>query len=152
MTKRKRTTHIIVHCSATPAGSVESFRGYHVQYRGWQDIGYHWVIGNGHGMPDGQIEPGRAEDLVGAHCTGYNDKSIGICIVGDTDKIPPTKAQYEQLIAKLVQLCRTYQIPAENIIGHREAPSGAAQGKTCPGRLVDMDQIRAIVAKGLEEQ
>lgn len=152
MTRRDRTTHIIVHCSATASGSVQAFRDYHVNHNGWADIGYHWVIGNGHGMPDGQIEAGRKEDLVGAHCVGYNFNSIGICIVGDTDKTPPTPAQMKTLITKLVQLRKQYSIPARNILGHRETASGTAEGKTCPGKLVDMDQLRIAISKRLSQK
>lgn len=151
MTPRSKTDFIIVHCSATASGSVQSFRDYHVNHNGWRDIGYHWVIGNGHGMPDGQIEPGRDEQDTGAHCKGFNNTSIGICIVGDTDKTPPTPAQYEMLLSKLVQLCQKYMIPVKRILGHRETISGRMEGKTCPGILVDMDKLRLEVADRMRE-
>lgn len=151
MIPRSKTSYIIVHCSATESGSVQAFRDYHVKHNGWRDIGYHWVIGNGHGMPDGQIEPGREELDLGAHCLGYNDTSIGICIVGNTDKTPPTIAQYEMLVSKLVQLCQKYMIPTSHILGHRETPSGKAEGKTCPGTLVDMDKLREVVFNRISE-
>lgn len=151
MESRKETNYIIVHCSATPSGSVQTFRDYHVNHNGWRDIGYHWVIGNGHGMPDGQIEPGRQELDSGAHCWGYNNCSIGICIVGDTDVTPPTVSQYEMLVSKLVQLCQKYMIPVKHIRGHRETVSGRTEGKTCPGKRVDMDKLRSEVANRLQE-
>lgn len=70
---------IIIHCSATPEGRdvhAEDIRRWH-KSRGWYDIGYHYVI-----EIDGTIRAGRKEDVIGAHCRGQNDKSIGICYVG----------------------------------------------------------------------
>lgn len=147
--QRSETTHLLVHCSATPTGSLQEFRKYHVDVNGWLDIGYNKVIGNGQGMPDGAIEPGREISAVGAHCPGYNNVSIGICLVGDTDKTPPTKAQMDTLIKTLADLCVKYRIPVKNILGHRETPAGQAGHKTCPGNLVDMNQIRSLVQKRL---
>lgn len=45
--------------------------------RGWNDIGYHYVI-----YLDGTIAKGREIDVIGAHCQGNNKDSIGICYVG----------------------------------------------------------------------
>lgn len=32
---------------------------------------------------DGKVYEGRGFNVVGAHAPGYNDKSIGICLIGD---------------------------------------------------------------------
>jgi N-acetylmuramoyl-L-alanine amidase len=73
---------IILHCSATPEGrdvSTQAIRSWH-KARGWNDIGYHWVI-----EIDGSLHKGRDEQKVGAHCKGQNYSSIGICYVGGAD-------------------------------------------------------------------
>ena len=44
---------IVIHHSATNAGSVKGFHRYHTQ-QGWGGIAYHYVIGNGKGMKDGK--------------------------------------------------------------------------------------------------
>jgi N-acetylmuramoyl-L-alanine amidase len=70
---------IIVHCSATPEGkdyTVATIREWHLA-RKFNDIGYHYVI-----YRDGSINKGRSEDIAGAHCTGHNSNSIGICYIG----------------------------------------------------------------------
>ena len=76
----KRTIkELIVHCSATPEGkdySVNTIRQWHLQ-RGFSDIGYHYVI-----YRDGSIHTGRDESIIGAHCTGHNANSIGVCYIG----------------------------------------------------------------------
>ena len=99
---------IIVHCSATPEGrdvDIETIRGWHVNERGWSDIGYHYVI-----ELDGAIKKGRPVSIQGAHTKGHNKNSIGICYVGGTEddiKIPKdtrTDAQKESLTALLLEL------------------------------------------------
>lgn len=70
---------IIIHCSATRAGqdfTATDIDRWHRQ-RGFRSIGYHFVI-----RLDGTIEPGRDVALDGAHCTGWNHRSIGICYIG----------------------------------------------------------------------
>lgn len=123
----RRITHIIVHCSATPEGrdvSAADIDRYH-RSRGFACIGYHWVV-----RPDGRIESGRSESLVGAHCRGLNRCSIGVCYVGGVDaaghpKDTRTPAQRKALLHLLSELRRRY--PKARIYGHRDfAP------KACP--------------------
>jgi N-acetylmuramoyl-L-alanine amidase len=75
---------IILHCTATPEGrqhDVADIRRWHVDGRGWSDIGYHYLI-----LLDGTVEAGRPVKRQGAHCKGRNKSSIGICYVGGCDK------------------------------------------------------------------
>ena len=79
----RRINKIIIHCSATPEGrevNAETIDRWHRE-RGFSMIGYHYVIGL-----NGQIEEGRPEKMVGAHCKGHNGESIGICYIGGMDK------------------------------------------------------------------
>lgn len=71
---------IIVHCSATKAGqdfTATDIDRWHRE-RGFNGIGYHYVI-----RLDGRLEKGREIDLPGAHCKGWNERSIGLCYIGD---------------------------------------------------------------------
>lgn len=138
MRRRRKTTHVVVHCSALPYGTAHGIRNYHMKDRGWADIGYHYVIGNGvvgreadyDETVDGRVWIGRAEGLVGAHAVGLNSVSVGVCLVG-VDRF--TVKQMEMLIRLAADLRRRYGVPVENVLGHRELVSGARQGKTCPG-------------------
>ena len=74
---------IILHCTATKEGydySVQTIRKWHIQSNGWRDIGYHYLI-----RLDGRVETGRPESKTGAHCSGHNTGSLGICYVGGLD-------------------------------------------------------------------
>lgn len=119
---------IIVHCSATPEGkdfTVSDIKRWHLQ-RGFSDIGYHWVV-----YRDGTIVSGRPESISGAHCTGHNSISIGVCYIGGyasdgkTPKDTRTPAQKESLIKVLKTLKNKY--PKASIHGHREFAN-----KACP--------------------
>lgn len=121
-------TEIIVHCTATPEGRevrMEEIREWHRQ-RGFADVGYHYVV-----HLDGSIEEGRDVDLVGAHCTGHNTRSIGVCYVGGMDKAnrnpkdTRTIPQKAALLSLLLELKGYY--PYAAIYGHNDFAN-----KACP--------------------
>lgn len=121
--------YIIVHCTATAAGRdfhVADVRRWH-KARGWNDIGYHYLI-----ALDGTIEPGRSETQVGAHCAGLNSCSLGVCYVGGlaTDGRTPadtrTTAQKAALRALLARLKKKY--PNARILAHHHFN----KAKACP--------------------
>lgn len=131
---------IIVHCSDTEGGSMEAIRNYHVNVRGWEDIGYHFVIDNGSGAEDGMIQIGRPESEQGAHCLHENHDSIGICLVGETSF---TSAQMYSLKLLCQSLMKKYKLDFTKVTGHYEWPSGKFQGKTCPN--IPGDTLRELV-------
>lgn len=126
--RRTKTTEIIVHCTATPAGhnfTADEIRGWHLA-RGWEDIGYHYII-----LLDGTICQGRQESLVGAHCAEHNHRSVGVAYVGGLDEHgtrPLDSRTPEQRLALgelLEWLHRRY--PKASLHGHREFAN-----KACP--------------------
>jgi hypothetical protein len=85
-TARYPVTEIILHCADTRpdwmmgrllVAKVAEIRRWHVQDRGWRDIGYHWVIDR-----DGAVAPGRRETEIGAHVESHNRGTLGICLLG----------------------------------------------------------------------
>ncbi|WP_394707662.1 N-acetylmuramoyl-L-alanine amidase [uncultured Bacteroides sp.] len=112
---------IIIHCSATPEGrdvTAADIDRWHRQ-RGFWSIGYHYVI-----RLDGSIEQGRDVCLTGAHCMGWNERSVGICYVGGLDehghpKDTRTDAQRASLI-RLVKALRMVFPSISQVLGHRD--------------------------------
>lgn len=126
---------IIIHCSATPEGkhfTVEDINRWHKE-RGFNEIGYHYVI-----YLDGSTHLGRSLDKAGAHCTGHNSKSIGICYIGGvakdgkTAKDTRTLEQKKSLLELLKELKAVYS--NAKIHGHNEFAN-----KDCPSFNVNVE-------------
>ena len=164
----------MIHCSASPYGTQRLLDGWHRE-KGWKSIGYHFVIQNGFAwniqeyLPslDGSVENGRfldGDDFItdneaGAHTLGYNNTSIGICLIGMNDRhkgqmlnfkplgieydVPRgfSSPQFKTLATLLGDLCTRHSIPVAHIVGHYETPG--AKGKTCPD--FDMEVFRQKV-------
>lgn len=138
---------IVIHHSATPAGGAARFDREHRE-KGWDELGYDFVIGNGTDTGDGQIEVGSrwVKQKVGAHAktadNWYNEHGIGICLVGNFDGDRPTAAQMRS-VAKLVAfMMKTYHIPADRVIGH-----GDTKPTECPGRHLHVADVRRMATQ-----
>ncbi len=158
----RKIDNIIVHCSDSAWGCAREIRKWHMD-KGWADIGYHFVIGNGRPtfghhknnlvIPsvDGDVEFGRYLDddgfisdvEIGAHTLGFNDHSIGVCLIGHHEFSGRQAHKLNSLLGDLMML---YSIPSQNILGHYETKNGKDQGKTCPN--LDMDLVRLRLTGG----
>lgn len=134
----RNINEIIVHCSATKpewmadrpvADKVAEIRRWHVEERGWRDIGYHVVIDR-----DGSVMDGRPISQAGAHVRGHNANSIGICLIGghgsDANDAPGehfTAAQLNVLRTHIDYL-KSHHHGIKKVSGHNEYAA-----KACPG-------------------
>jgi N-acetylmuramoyl-L-alanine amidase len=139
-------SYIVLHHSATESGSVPAIHAEHRQRmdvygKPWLGIGYHFVIGNGHGQPDGQVAATFRweQQLHGAHSGNatYNARGIGICLIGNFENSPPSPKQMRSLKTLVHTIARRHEIPQANIIGHSSVKATA-----CPGKLFPLEQIR----------
>lgn len=144
----RNITTIIVHCSATRADwmagrtladKVDEIRRWHVEERGWSDIGYNYVIDR-----DGTVAIGRDRDHdgdtfeeIGAHVQGHNIESLGVCLIGGhgsaaTDAFSDnfTPAQ-DRALRELIDKIET-KLGDMTIAGHNDYAA-----KACPGFKVD---------------
>jgi hypothetical protein len=140
---------IVVHHSATPTGSAAVFDKMHKD-KGWDGLGYDFVIGNGSQSGDGQVEVGYRWPIQehGAHTktpdNRFNEHGIGICLVGNFEETNPTPAQLRSLAKLVGYLERTYRIAPSNVIRHRDA-----KATECPGRNLNIDLVRRMAAQSL---
>lgn len=125
----RKISEIIIHCSATPEGkdyTVADITDWHKK-RGFATIGYHYVI-----YRDGSLHNGRDINIIGAHCSGHNTGSIGICYIGGltktgkTAKDTRTEEQKATLLSLLLDLKKLY--PEAKIYGHHDFE----KKKDCP--------------------
>lgn len=158
----QKIEEIIIHTSDSPFGSAVMIKDWHTAKppagRGWNDIGYHLVVTNGFWnertwrenkpwrFADGAIEAGRAFDTdpvmlpdeIGAHCYGWNGRTIGACLVGKHGQF--TMPQLISIRDVLVHyLLPTFNLGPLNVKGHYEHDPS----KTCPD--VEMDLFRRFL-------
>lgn len=120
-------TEIIIHCTATKEGvevHASDIDRWH-RKKGWNGIGYHYVI-----TLDGSVEKGRADAVTGAHTVGHNTISIGVVYVGGLDKSGKAKdTRTEAQKSELLKLCRALleKYPKAKLSGHNQWAA-----KACP--------------------
>lgn len=127
--------HVIVHHMASEAPLMNQAL-YHINGRGWRGIGYHIVISNG-----GILQVNDLSHQTN-HCSGYNERAIGVSIHGDLSKRELTPRERELLYGVLVTLRAIYT--GIQIKGHNECAK-----TSCP--VTSVDRIRADVLS-LEEK
>jgi hypothetical protein len=142
---RDRWTGIVIHHLGDPFGTPESIHRQHLSY-GYQGLGYHFLVGNGNGLADGNIHVGYRwiEQLPGAHVVGeagqlHNEHSIGICLVGNGDRQPYSDRQMKHLVRLVQRMQKECGIPADAVHLHTDlSPS-----LTSPGRLFPEAEFRS---------
>lgn len=129
---------IVIHHSGSAVGSAESLTRVH-QDMGLRGLGYHFVLTNGKGGPDGQIAVGYrwTDQLAGAHTTGvdadrYNREYLGVCLVGDGDRRPFTESQIAAAAELVAELARACEIPADHVVLSRDISPSAGPGRLFP--------------------
>lgn len=159
-------THLIVHHSAGTnsssnwAGVVASIFDFHVNTNGWSDLGYNWLID-----PNGVLYEGRGggNNVRGAHMCGYNNNTMGVCLLGNFVSVAPPAAALNTLKKLLAwKSCdsninptgsgaiSSYPGTMQNISGHRD---GCAPNYTeCPGGLLhaELPALRLAVAQHVQ--
>jgi N-acetylmuramoyl-L-alanine amidase len=142
---------IVIHHSATSVGGAGRFDKMHRTVQHWDELGYHFVIGNGSDTKDGLIEVGSRwpKQKWGAHAktpdNQFNERGIGICLVGNFDEARPTEAQLRSLAKLVAHLQKTYRIPSDKIIGH----SDTGKPTECPGRNLQITRVRRMSSQVL---
>ncbi|QDT16465.1 peptidoglycan recognition protein family protein [Alienimonas californiensis] len=136
---------IVVHHTATEAGSVEAIHRAHSRRRDadgnpWRGIGYHFLIGNGDGMTDGAVEATFRwrDQLAGAHAgrRAENERGVGVCLVGDFESVDPSPAQLDAARRLIAFLRDRYDVPADRVLPH-----DAVAATACPGKRLTIEML-----------
>ncbi len=169
---------LLHHCFSPTAAqykgreTIVGVRSYHVNVRGWSDIG-----ANGYACPDGQVFTGRPLDRdnwahafvsrydpkhgkypeaeAWAICQGdtdwMNQYAFGLETVANFDSEDPfgdgaAGKAFECALDVLTVVHRTFHLPANRLFFH-----GDVADKSCPGHNLQRDTVRGMLADRLDE-
>jgi N-acetylmuramoyl-L-alanine amidase len=130
----------------TAAQTLRSWQDYHMDFHGWNDLGYHFAMD-----ALGRLYEGRPPTALGAHVAAQNSHRVGIVLMQD-GRFHGTRFAQRGTLRKLVKsehdrlglpaLGRLVKHPGAEwgVFGHREVPG---QSTECPGReiLADVHKI-----------
>ena len=166
----KEIKKIIIHHTSTDEGkdlngdkniSIEDVEAllravyyYHAIFRGWGDIGYHYLID-----PLGNVYEGRngGDKVIGAHAYCANTGTIGISFIGNySDKLPATAA-LNAGVKLLGELSNLYDLrlaesskwhgkDTRNLVGHRDYAATACPGNSLYSYLPELASRADIYA------
>jgi N-acetyl-anhydromuramyl-L-alanine amidase AmpD len=142
-----RWKYIVIHHSAGNFGTIDFLQRVHRERQASDPIDaipYHYIIGNGNGLKEGEIASDwrRDYEIWGAHVSSRNMdrniRGIGICMIGNYEIAPVPEGQYLALVSLTKSLMEKYQISLENVAGH-----GHIKGEQtkCPGKYFPMDRF-----------
>lgn len=128
--------HIVIHHTATPSATPRGIDRFHREQRHMENgMAYHFLIGNGRGMGDGEIYIGERwkRQIQGGHLASeqLNLSSIGICLVGNFESKPPTERQMKSLEALIRKLRQQTGLAMAAVTTHR---SIHPRHTSCPGK------------------
>jgi hypothetical protein len=150
--KHRMAIHHTVTGSSNPERQLRGIQSYHMDSRGWCDVGYHFLIGS-----DGRAYEGRPLHLLGSHVGGNNTGNIGISFIGcfhtsgcsGLGPTTPPDGMVEAAGRLAGRLAEIYGIAVNTstLKGHRDH-SGAST--SCPGDNVHrrLGDIRRIASSG----
>ncbi|CAB3246197.1 unnamed protein product [Arctia plantaginis] len=141
---------VVIHHTAIPGecrtrsaciNSMRSMQVAHQSGNGWSDIGYNFAVGG-----DGAVYEGRGWTTVGAHAVSFNNRSIGIALIGNfVTRIPPANQMQvlKRLIAEGVRL--GHISPSYGLIGHRQVSATECPGTAFFNELRKWDRFQATL-------
>ena len=139
---RPYTKYVVLHHAAAKVCSPYQVDSWH-KANGWSGIGYHYFI-----RKDGSICEGRPIWATGAHASGKNSESIGVCVEGNYDEelvMPEAQKDAVKFVLRDIKL----RYPDTTVKGHKNV--GAT---SCPGKYYPLSEMmsyyRDIIPKESE--
>jgi hypothetical protein len=129
-----RWKYIYVHHSTTTAGNALSLA--QLSAGGTGGVADHFVIGNGDGSVDGEVQIGprwNTQSMAGVPngATSIDPDCISICLIGNFDRGVPTPTQLRRLEQLVSALQGRLRIPATSVFLDQSA-SAAGVGRYFP--------------------
>lgn len=129
----------VVHHTATSngyrrgevPGLLRSIYHHHARVRGWNDIGYNFLVDRFGRIFEGR-HGGMDAGVVGAHARGHNTGSIGVAVLGDHRRTAPSAEARRAVAALLAWKYHVHEVPSQP--SHRVRHHGRSYPATCGHR------------------
>lgn len=128
---------VIVH-SGSNKGSAASIEAEH-QASGYDGLGFHFLVGNGTGMGNGEIHVGQrwldqrdGADLAGTSAGVSSRGMIEVCIVGDGNRKAFSDEQLRRLAQLVAALSERFEIPGDKVFLHKDIAGTTSPGQYFP--------------------
>jgi hypothetical protein len=142
---------VLHHAAARCLGGVASSAGTA------QGEGFHFLIGDGAGLPLGLVDAGfrwRLQQAApppgpGPELAAFGRDAVSICLQGDYQATAPDPLVERRLVELCAQLL--HHVPTlavSRIVLHRDVQ----RGTTCPGGQIDLERLRFLVREELMRQ
>lgn len=115
-----RTEFIVHYSAASQTQTVRSIQNYHMDTRGWDDIGYNWLCD-----VKGTLYIGRGWDTLGTHTVGHNTSGIAVCFIGTNADVTEAAKRTIRMLADEADRVMGRKLTR---YGHRDLDQ-----TTCPG-------------------
>lgn len=128
------------------SGTVRSWQDYHIDIRGWSDIGYHFLVDG-----FGRLYQGRSIRAVPAAVENNNTGSIAICFMQDGRHYGLNRLQRRTLRVLFEKGCPRWGVPPLKNMARNPNPKAGVfahneffghEGNECPGTKIKA-QLRA---------
>lgn len=131
------------YTAAQVPAMLRSIQAYHVNGRGWSDIGYNFLVDRFGRIWEGR-QGGITKEIRGVHASEANSVSTGISVIGNHD-VAGVPAAVRTAVSRLIAwklalhgvvVGATFELGGKvfpNIIGHRDVPTAQT---ACPGRYL----------------
>jgi hypothetical protein len=147
--------YIVLHHSASASGNYDQIDKEHRKILGIDGCGYHFVIGNGSGSRDGQIEVSQRwiKQKQGAHSRNArtqdaDEYGVGICLIGDFDQQPPSPRQTAATQALIAYLSKRYNVAPSGLRTHAHL---AATPTVCPGKYFPSEAMLTLTKDAMAD-
>ena len=130
LSRRAKTNVIVLHHAAAHTCTAQQIDNWH-KGNGWSGIGYHFFI-----RKDGSIYRGRPEWAVGAHASGRNSDTIGVCVEGNYEEEKTMPQTQKNSVKEILRYLKD-KYPTAGIKGHKEV---GATG--CPGKYYPLQEMK----------
>lgn len=139
-----RPDHIIIHHSASKDGNAYdalTIREMHLG-KGWSDVGYHALVEQ---VDDEFIVTlGRPLNIMGAHAKGFNERSIGICFIGNYHEYAPNELMIDEAVKRFIgPVSLLLNIHPSRILPHKAVGTTAT---VCPGKYFPLPYLQDKVS------